>query len=127
MVEVSVYGEPNLSVSQRLDGQGRISIPLLGDIQLAGMNVRKAESFLESRFIEEEYLKNPQVTVRVTGYSVRQFFIFRPARGRGAESHRDPGVSGLQPAEPPLRLVSFTRCSPAPRIADSFTRSRSRL
>ena len=85
-VAISVYGEPDLSFSQRLDSNGIVSIPLLGDTELAGLSVREAESFLESRFIEDKYLKNPQVTVNVTGYHPRQFFVFGQVGRPGAKT-----------------------------------------
>lgn len=36
-VKVSVYGEPDLSVQQKIDGHGRVNIPLLGPYTIEGM------------------------------------------------------------------------------------------
>ncbi len=82
---ISVFGESDLSIAQRIDSQGMVSIPLLGDTKIAGLTVREAETFLEQRFVDEEYLKHPQVTVNVTAYSTRQFFIFGQVQSPGAK------------------------------------------
>lgn len=84
-IAISVYGEPDLSVTRRIDAAGRVSLPLLGDVTIAGHTSRSAEDFLEKRFIEEEFLINPQVAVSIVQYNLRQFYIFGQVQSPGAK------------------------------------------
>lgn len=86
LIEIRVYGEPDLSVNQRLDAQGRISMPLLGDVKISGYSARSAEDFLEKQFLEEQYLVNPQVSISVVEYNPRLFYIFGQVQAPGAKS-----------------------------------------
>ncbi len=62
ILAISVYGEPDLTVSEipvRLDGQ--ISFPLIGDVQAEGLRVNEVRDIISSRL--EDYLLNPKVSV----------------------------------------------------------------
>jgi len=85
-ISVTVFDEPELNVSQRLDPRGRISMPLLGTVNLSGMSPREAEAFIENKFIEEKYLLRPQVTVSIINYSPRYFYIFGQVQSPGAKA-----------------------------------------
>lgn len=74
-VAISVFKEPELGVSQRIDGDGLIKLPLLGETSIVGMTTREAEAFLEQKFIDERYLREPAVTVSVVQYAPRQIII----------------------------------------------------
>jgi len=84
-VTIQVFDEPDLSASQRLDADGKVSLPLLGTVKLSGMPIREVETFLEKRYIEEEYLLRPQVIVSVAGYNPRQFYLFGEVNNPGAK------------------------------------------
>ena len=85
-VSVSVFGEPELALSQRIDGQGKIVMPLLGEVILDGFTQREAEVMLEQRLIDEEFLKKPQVTIQVVGFKARTFYIFGQVRSPGTKA-----------------------------------------
>ncbi len=85
-VQVTVFGEPDLTVTRRLDAEGRVSLPLLGDVKISGHTTRSAEDYLEKRFIDEEYLISPQVTVSIVQYNIRQFYIFGQVQAPGAKA-----------------------------------------
>lgn len=84
-VSVSVFGEPDLALSQRIDGQGKIVMPLLGEVVLDGLTLREAEVMLEKRYIDEEFLNKPEVTVQIISYKTRTFTIFGQVRGPGTK------------------------------------------
>ena len=85
-VEVRVFNEPDLATVQKLDPEGVVVIPLLGRTELANLTLREAETHLEKRFIEEEYLIAPQVTVTVANYADLVFYIFGEVRQPGAKT-----------------------------------------
>src|ERR1043166_3572900 len=63
MIRVSVHGEPDLSVERRLDGNGRVSLPMLGSVVLQGLSVTAAEEKIRTTYIEQELLVRPQGAV----------------------------------------------------------------
>lgn len=74
-IEMVIFDEPDLSVAQRIDGEGQIRVPLLGTIKVAGMTVREAEELIEKKYVEDRILKHPMATVRVVEYSVREVSV----------------------------------------------------
>lgn len=71
VVQVSVWRNPDLSATVPVRPDGRISVPLVGDIVAAG---RAPEDLAKS--IEEElgrYIREPQVSVVVTGMNSHEF------------------------------------------------------
>lgn len=75
MITITVFGEPDLDVVQRIDGDGKVKIPLLGELVITGYTVRGAENYIESQFVEQRYLRDPTVTVSVTDYAPREIIL----------------------------------------------------
>lgn len=71
VVDIVVFGEPTLTVTVTVRPDGRISYPMLGELQVTGL--RPAE--LASRITEglTRYLRRPQVTVSVREARVRAY------------------------------------------------------
>jgi polysaccharide export outer membrane protein len=65
---VTVYGEPDLSVTVRVSQDGSITYPLLGNIKVAGLTVRQAEQIIAD-LLGKDYLVNPQVSIFVKEYA----------------------------------------------------------
>lgn len=74
-IQITVFDEPDLSVAQRISGEGTVRIPLIGELKLGGLSIRKAETLIESSYIENEILKNPIVSVRVIDYAPKEISI----------------------------------------------------
>ncbi len=74
-IEISVYGEPDLSAAQRIDGRGQIRVPLLGTVKLIGMTVRQAEAFIQRSYVDQRILRNPMVTIRVVDYAPKEVSV----------------------------------------------------
>jgi polysaccharide export outer membrane protein len=84
-VRITVFNEPDLQVQQKLDTDGVIVVPMLGRVALAGMALREAEAYLESRFISEDLLIRPQVTVSIAEHAEQVFYIFGQVNSPGAK------------------------------------------
>ena len=80
-VEVRNLGQSEYSFDVKVPKNGRISIPLLGEIMVRGHTIQQTEILLESR-LRDGYLKQPEVTIRVTEY--RPFFIDGAVESPGA-------------------------------------------
>jgi polysaccharide export outer membrane protein len=84
VVKVSIYGSPDLGVETRISETGTISFPLLGQVDINGLNVATAEKKLGSLLESGGYLKKPQVNIIVTQIQSRQVSVLgqvnRPGR-----------------------------------------------
>jgi len=63
VLQVKVFQEPELSVEKlAIDPAGKISLPLVGEMQAGGLTAGQLEAGIE-RSLATRYLKNPQVSV----------------------------------------------------------------
>ncbi len=84
LVRVSVHGEPDLKdLDRRIDGSGRISLPLLPPVDLKGLTPAEAEVAIARAFIEAQILLRPQVSVTVVEYSPREISVLGQVRTPG--------------------------------------------
>ena len=67
-LQVNVFNEPDLSGKFRLDGQGSVALPLVGEIPADKLNTRELEDAIEARLRASDYLLNPQVSIQVLTY-----------------------------------------------------------
>ena len=71
-VQVTVFEEPDLSITAVLDDTGAISYPLLGEINIRGLTARELESKVAEK-LRGRFLINPRVNVSIIEY--RQFYV----------------------------------------------------
>jgi polysaccharide export outer membrane protein len=82
-VTVNVYSEPDMSAAQRLDTNGTLRLPMIGEVKLGGLSVREAENTLEKLYISRELLKAPLVTLVVSNYALREVSVLGAVRSPG--------------------------------------------
>jgi len=87
-IVVTVFGHEDLSGEFELDGQGRIALPLAGEVTLAHHRLREAERAVADR-LKPDYLIDPRVSIQVTNY--RPFYILGEVNRPGSY----PYVNGL--------------------------------
>ena len=75
LIEVGIFDEPNLTISQRIDSDGRINLTLVGPVVIAGKTVREAEEYIAGLYIEHRLLRRPMATVRVVDYAPREVSV----------------------------------------------------
>lgn len=75
LVRITVFGEPEFGISQRVSANGDVSMPLLGQVKIGGLTVEEARQRIEAALIEEEFLRRPQVFVSIEGFSPRRITI----------------------------------------------------
>jgi protein involved in polysaccharide export with SLBB domain len=71
-VQVTVFEEPDLSITAVLDDTGAISYPLLGEINIRGLTARELEGKV-TEGLRGRFLINPRVNVSIIEY--RQFYV----------------------------------------------------
>ena len=71
-VQVTVFEEPDLSISAVLDDTGAISYPLLGELHVRGLTARELRAEITER-LRGRFLINPRVNVSIVEH--RPFFV----------------------------------------------------
>lgn len=73
LLEISVWGEQNLSRQVTVRSDGFISLPLVGDIEAAGKTPPKLKSELESRL--SKYIKDPRCAIIVLEPRSKRYYV----------------------------------------------------
>ncbi len=73
-LRVRIFGVEELSGEYRVNGAGNILMPLVGEVAVSGLSLSEVERAIADAY-DEEYLRNPQVTVEVTEYRSQQFTV----------------------------------------------------
>ena len=73
VVRVDVWKEPDISRSIPVRPDGKISLPLLNDVQAAGLTATQLSAAIHDGLTK--YLTNPQVTVTLTEINSRRVYV----------------------------------------------------
>jgi polysaccharide biosynthesis/export protein len=83
-VRVTVFQQPDLTLETRVDEKGAISMPLVGQVKLAGLTTTAAGAQIADALKRGKFLNNPQVNVALTTVRSRQVSVLglvaRPGR-----------------------------------------------
>lgn len=71
-IAMKVFGVDELSGNFRIDGHGRASLPLVGEVEISGYTLSEAEEILARRY-GAKYLRDPQITISVMEFRSQQF------------------------------------------------------
>lgn len=81
-LHVSVWKEPDLTATLPVRPDGKISLPLLNDVQAAGLTPMQLATDLTTRL--KKYVADPQVTVVVTQMNSQKVFLLGEVLHTGA-------------------------------------------
>ena len=83
-VHVVVHQQPDLTTDARINEKGAITVPLIGEVKIAGLSPAEAATAIGEGLKKGQYLKNPQVSLSVTTVRSRQVSVLgnvaRPGR-----------------------------------------------
>lgn len=79
-IRVITFGEAALTGEFTVGGSGKVSLPLVGEIDAAGLTAREFQQRVETA-LKEGYLKEPRVSVEVLNY--RPFYILGEVKSPG--------------------------------------------
>jgi polysaccharide export outer membrane protein len=65
LVEVNVYGVPELATKTRINNSGDVYLPLVDYVHIADLNLEEAQALIEKRLADGGFVRNPHVTVFV--------------------------------------------------------------
>lgn len=82
LLEIRVFGHDEMSTTVRVSEDGKITLPLLGVVEVEGFSIQDLEKRLEE-LLGERYYQNPQVTVFIQEYKSNIVSIFGAVRNPG--------------------------------------------
>ncbi len=82
VLRIDVWKEPDISRTIPVRPDGKVSLPLLNDVQAAGLTAMQLAAALRESL--SKYLTNPQVTVTVTEINSRRVYITGEVAHAGA-------------------------------------------
>lgn len=96
---VRVYGEESISGSHRIAPDGTINFPLLGAVQVSGLEPPEVANKLQTELRERDLLRNPHVSVYVEAYASKRVSVV------GAVAN--PGTFPLEPGMTVVQAISM--------------------
>jgi polysaccharide export outer membrane protein len=81
-LQISVWKEPDLSVSVVVRTDGMITMPLLNDIRIVGLTTTELQTLLTEKL--KSFVNEPQVTVVVRGIKSRKVYVYGQINKAGA-------------------------------------------
>lgn len=74
VLKITVYDHPDLTTVERVTGEGTISFPLIGQVEVAGLTTFEISEKI-STFLTNGYIVNPQVTVFIQEFKSKKASI----------------------------------------------------
>jgi polysaccharide export outer membrane protein len=115
-VAVEVFGEEDLRTNGRLNGEGNLSVPLLGSVHLSGLTLGQAASKLTELY-GRYYLVNPRVNVMLIGYAKRRFTMLGQINRPGSYEMPDGSPEGIDLLEAIAMAGGYTRIAAPERVS----------
>lgn len=112
-IEMSVFREPELTTRSTIARDGTVQLPLIQEVNLAGLSVREARNLLRGLYAKS-YLVNPQVYLNVTQFAQRKFTIIGQVANPG--SYQLEGGQTLELLEAVGMAGGFTRIADRGRV-----------
>jgi polysaccharide export outer membrane protein len=98
-ISVQVWREPTLSGTVTVRPDGYVTLPLLNEVQIAGLTTAQLRKLLEQKY--KEFTTDPFVTISVGGIASAEVFLIGPGTGRN-------GAFPLRGNESILQLITRT-------------------
>lgn len=70
-IQVNVWKNPDLSVTVPVRPDGKISMPLIGDVKAAGHTPEEVSNIIRNQL--KNYIRDPNVTIMVTGLASHEY------------------------------------------------------
>lgn len=74
LMDVEVFGLPELKRTVRVNSSGQVSLALIGNVMLAGLSAQQAEAVIADKY-GEKYLQSPQVSVFIREFTTQRITI----------------------------------------------------
>jgi polysaccharide export outer membrane protein len=115
-VAIEVFGEDDLRTNGRLNGEGNLSLPLLGSVRLGGLTLAQAASRVTELY-GRDFLVSPRVNVTLVGYAKRRFTILGQINRPGSYEMPEGSPDGVDLLEAIAMAGGYTRIAAPERIS----------
>ncbi len=92
-LQVSVWRNPDLSVGVTVRPDGKVSVPLVGDIRVDGKSTSELSQEIETKLAD--FIRNPKVTVIITNPTSAEFIHRIRVTGAVAQQQSIPYRKGI--------------------------------
>lgn len=104
LLDITVYGDQDLTRKVRVGQNGTVSMPLIGPVKLGGLTMLEAESVLNEKL--KKYYVAPQTSLFIEDYGNKQIFVLGQVQKPG--SYPIPSESRLTVLEAISTAGGFT-------------------
>jgi polysaccharide export outer membrane protein len=122
LLDITVFDTPELTQRVRVNGDGKITLALVGEILVKGMTPDDLREQVRSKLVNGHFVKNPQVTVFVSEYAGQLAFVTGEVNKPGGypllSSHHLQDLLSVAGGLTPRAgdLVTIARQSPSPEV-----------
>ncbi len=92
-IEIRVAGQPDLTTQARVDGDGRIGFPQLGQVTVAGQTLEQISNRIAAALEKADIIRRPKVTAAIITY------------GRQVSVLGQVGTPGIVPIDRPMTIT----------------------
>jgi polysaccharide export outer membrane protein len=71
LLKISVYDNPDLATDSRVSGDGKVTLPLVGEVLVSGSTSSEAQKTI-AKLLANGFIKKPQVTVFISEYKSKK-------------------------------------------------------
>lgn len=82
-IEVNIANYPDLKTVTRISPDGKVVLPLIGDIAIGGLTPAAAAHAIESRYAAGGFIKSPSVRIEITDYQSRKASVLGEVNTQG--------------------------------------------
>jgi polysaccharide export outer membrane protein len=75
VVRITVFQQPDMTTETRITESGTLTFPLLGQVEVAGLNTKELEAKIANLLKARGFVKDPQVTATISLFKSRQISI----------------------------------------------------
>jgi polysaccharide export outer membrane protein len=81
-LKITVFDEPEMSTTYRVDADGFVTFPLIGRVAASGSTIAELEQRVTS-MLSSGYLRNPQVRIEIDQYKSQSVYVIGEVRSPG--------------------------------------------
>ena len=82
LVDIRVFQEDDLCMTNKVSQAGTLTFPLIGSVKVSGLRVQEAEQLITDK-LKDGYIRNPQVTILVKEYAARRVSVLGEVKKPG--------------------------------------------
>ncbi len=76
LIDLTVYQVPELVLKVRVDSNGVVSLPLVGDLKLAGLTVRDAQLLIAHELVGRQMVLKPEVSIFIEEFASQGITVY---------------------------------------------------